>query len=110
MSSYADANYLYRRQRMERPHWTSRRTWVLRAALVAMLVLGLWIGLARVAYGGGPSGTEHIVVQPGQSLWTIAAARYPDDDTRDRVSQIVELNHLPSASIYPGESLTIPLP
>ena len=108
MSSYADANYVYRRRRYERSSWVSRNPWLLRALLVLALATALWLGVTRVAYGGGPTGSETLTVQAGQSLWSIAATRYPDDDTRDRVSQIVELNHLGSASIYPGESLLVP--
>jgi LysM repeat protein len=49
-----------------------------------------------------------VVVQPGDTLWTIAAARYPADDTRMRVDEIEQLNNLSSPLISVGETLRLP--
>jgi hypothetical protein len=74
-----------------------------------LVVLGiLMVALVQAAYGGGRTGTETIIVQPGQTLWSIAAERYPDDDTRGRVGEMVQLNHLGADPISAGERLSVP--
>jgi nucleoid-associated protein YgaU len=78
--------------------------WFLVAALI---VLASW-ALARVALGGTAPATTTVVVQPGDSLWAIAAARYPGADTRERVDAIERLNGLSSPVIVAGETLQLP--
>jgi hypothetical protein len=41
-------------------------------------------------------------------LWTIAAQRYPGDDTRARVDEIERENGLKSPVVYPGQELRVP--
>lgn len=56
-------------------------------------------------------GTERVltevVVQPGDTLWDIARTQMPEEDPRDAVARIRELNQLPSAQIFPGQVLTL---
>ena len=75
--------------------------------VVALIVLASW-GLARVALGGTAPATTTVVVQPGDSLWSIAAARYPGADTRERVDAIERLNGLSGPVIAAGETLQLP--
>jgi nucleoid-associated protein YgaU len=75
--------------------------------VVALIVLASW-ALARVALGGTAPATTTVVVQPGDSLWAIAAARYPGADTRERVDAIERLNGLNSPMIVAGETLQLP--
>jgi hypothetical protein len=108
MGSYVDA---YRPQRQARYHWRpaerrSARRLKLTIAATGMVVTALV--MSRVAYGGGPTGMETVVVQPGQTLWSIAAARYPDDDPRSRIDDIVRLNNLGSQPIHAGETISVP--
>ncbi len=51
-----------------------------------------------------------ITVEPGESLWTIAAeyAGFEYSDTRDYVSEVMKLNNLSSDEIHSGEHLIIP--
>lgn len=49
-----------------------------------------------------------VVVQPGQSLWTIAAASVPNRDTRDVIAEIVQLNNLDGGRVLPGQQLFVP--
>ena len=79
---------------------------VYRWALVLVASLAVMLGLSRIAQGGGPAAT--MVVEPGDTLWTIAAARYPADDTRMRVGEIEQLNNLSSPVISVGETLRLP--
>ena len=49
-----------------------------------------------------------VTVQPGQSLWGIAAAVAPDRDARDVVADIVQLNNLSAGAVFPGQQLFVP--
>ena len=77
-----------------------------RWALVLVAALAVMVALSRVAQGGEAAAT--VVVQPGDTLWTIAAARYPGDDPRARIGEIQRLNNLSSPVIVVGETLRLP--
>jgi LysM repeat protein len=79
---------------------------VLLAAAFLILVSLL---LARVAVGG-TAGVQSVVVQPGDTLWSIATAHYPDADPRERVDAIERQNGLNGPQITAGESLQLPPP
>jgi len=108
MSSYADANAAYRRARYRSRPLSKRQALSLKLGLSGLVLVALGAGFTSVAYGGGRTGTEQVVVQPGQSLWAIAQDRYPDEDTRSMVGQIVRLNHIDGQAIYAGERLQVP--
>jgi nucleoid-associated protein YgaU len=78
--------------------------------LVVVLMLALGVLLARVALGGTEPAYTVVVVQPGDTLWSIAAARYPAADPRERVQAIEALNGLSGPDILAGESLELPQP
>lgn len=48
-----------------------------------------------------------VVVQPGDTLWSIARTQVPDQDPRDVVGAMRDLNQLESAEIFPGQVLTV---
>ncbi|SFU78222.1 LysM peptidoglycan-binding domain-containing protein [Alicyclobacillus macrosporangiidus] len=50
-----------------------------------------------------------VQVAPGDTLYELARRFDPADDYRVVVRSILEANHLPSAQIYPGQTLRIPL-
>jgi hypothetical protein len=76
---------------------------------VWVLIAGAGVALARVAVGGTePVAT--VVVQPGDTIWSIAAERYPAADTRERVDAIERLNGLSGPLIVAGETLELPPP
>src|SRR5216683_6603929 len=93
-----------------RPIRSSRSDQALRRlyrwALVFVAALAVMLALSRVAQGGTAATT--VVVQPGDTLWTIAANRYPGDDTRARVDDIERLNDLSGPLIVVGETLRLP--
>jgi nucleoid-associated protein YgaU len=83
------------------------RAWRAVAVLVAVVVASL--GLALVAHGGSTPVYTEVVVQPGDTLWSIASERYPSDDVRVRVDEIERLNGLQSPVIQVGETLRLPV-
>ncbi len=66
------------------------------------------VGLAKVAYGGAAPADVTVVVQPGDTLWSIATDHYPADDVRARVADIERLNGLQGPLIEVGETLRLP--
>lgn len=88
------------------------RTAVLLVAVLLALV-GFVAGQGGVsragAVDGGPATTQ-VVVQPGQTLWGIAAATLPDENTSDAVRRIADLNGLaPGVTLVPGQPLVLPV-
>lgn len=105
-----------------------RRRLAVGLVLAAVLVLSLFLAsaaAARIAGGepssaaGGPSPTSAaasraagvaapatVVVQPGDTLWTIAATVAPDVDVRITVDRLVALNG--GSPIVVGQELNLP--
>jgi nucleoid-associated protein YgaU len=99
----APANARRRRRRMRA---IERRVLLALAGALVLLVL-----LGNVVYGGSSGGTQTVTVAPGDTVWGIAASHYPDDaDLRQRVDDIVSINHIRGGSLVPGQALTIPPP
>lgn len=55
-----------------------------------------------------PTPAVTVTVQPGDTLWSIAAATVPGRDTRDVVADIAALNHLDGGGVRPGQQLFVP--
>jgi nucleoid-associated protein YgaU len=79
-----------------------------RWALVMVAVIAVSLGLSKVALGVDRPVDATVVVQPGDTLWDIAAARYPGDDVRVRIDEIERLNGLHGPTIEVGETLQLP--
>ena len=47
-------------------------------------------------------------VSSGDTLWKIASEQAPNQDPRDFIAQLVELNKLTSDSVTPGQRLLLP--
>jgi nucleoid-associated protein YgaU len=81
--------------------------------LVAALLLANAV-VARTAGGGTPtpvagtSASAVHVVQPGDTLWSIAADVAGTGDVREVVDLIQELNGLQDAVLMPGQVLELP--
>jgi len=73
--------------------------------LFAVTVLVLWGVVARASEGAGP---EHVyVVQPHDTLWSIAEQSYGGDPRRG-IWKLERRNHLSSPTIVPGQRLLVP--
>ena len=79
-----------------------------RLGLVLGAVAAAILGLAVVAHGGTTPTYTEVVVQPGDTLWSIATEHYPSDDVRARVDSIEEANGLQSPRIFVGQTLRLP--
>jgi LysM repeat protein len=64
--------------------------------------------MTGVAQGADRGEPPMVVVRSGDTVWNIAAQRYPGDDVREVVQEILQLNRLSSPIIQPGEALTLP--
>jgi hypothetical protein len=86
---------------------------VLVIVISAMLI---WTGVAGGAQAPSPGaparsvyqGMAQIVVQPGQTLWSIAAAVDPSADPWTAVQQISDANALSGTQIQAGQLLWVP--
>jgi LysM domain-containing protein len=81
------------------------------AAVACLLSLTLAGGALASNHGAahaGYRGMRQIVVQPGQTLWSIAAAAAPAADPRLVIPQIEEANSLAGSTVYAGETLWVP--
>ena len=88
-----------------------RRLLVLGAVLVlAALVIAAVSALQAEppSFGAEPAATVTYVVEPGDTVWSIAAALVPDADPRPLVDEIVEANG--GARLDVGQRLELRLP
>ena len=77
-----------------------------RILLIALAVTFLgWTLLTRPSDGAGRP--QAYVVRPGDTLWSIAAARYAGDP-REGIWKLQRRNHLAGTTITPGERLVLP--
>ena len=79
---------------------------VLALALLVVLLPGAWRAMAT-AQVEGPT-TVAITVQPGDTLWGIAAEIDPGADPRALIAEIREMNALTQSGLVPGQELVIP--
>ena len=91
---------------------TRRGRVLLLTALVAVLFATFSLGRAAteaspITVASGPAVTQ-TVVEPGESLWTVARRIAPDNDPRDVVAQIRRLNDLSDSQLQPGQQLLLP--
>ncbi len=77
-------------------------------AVSAVAIAGQAIVTKSPAFLGGEEyAYTEVVVQPGDTLWSIAKAQVPSEDPRDVVGAMRDLNQLDSAEIFPGQVLTV---
>ncbi len=91
----------------------ARRRYALRRLVVGLVLLG--IPASVFLSGGGPTvpagagAGRTVVVQPGQTLWELAAAAAPPgSDPRAYVDAIVARNDLEGGLVEAGQRLELP--
>ena len=83
------------------------------AALLVTVISLLAAGAAQATnHGPAPRAARqdlvHVVVRPGQSLWSVAESADPDQDTRAVIQQIIDLNSLSGDTVAAGQQLWVP--
>ena len=81
-------------------------TLVATPVVVAALAFGINAGGATATSSATP--LAKVTVVGGESLWGLAKQIAPGADPRDVIADIISVNRLDSADIYPGEQLAIP--
>lgn len=81
------------------------------AALLLVVLAGSLLAGGTADAGTSPGApvpvTDHVVL-PGETLWSIAEAWAPDQDPREVIDTIVDLNALPGVDIRAGQTLALP--
>lgn len=81
-------------------------------AALPLVIVAMFLGLnggGAVATNTAPDATfEWVTVDPGQSLWDVAAEVAPQEDPREFAAQVVSLNQLTSSDVQAGQRLAIP--
>ncbi|CAN5299105.1 hypothetical protein BH11ACT1_BH11ACT1_20320 [soil metagenome] len=89
---------------------TRRGRWVL-AVVASVVAIGTGIAGGQ-AVAAGPTQALEVVgytVQPGDTLWRIAAdVAVPGEDVRDVIVELQDLNALPRAELTAGQHLVLP--
>ncbi|MGZ5401254.1 MAG: LysM peptidoglycan-binding domain-containing protein [Nocardioides sp.] len=83
---------------------------VFTVGLLVVLALGVMWGSGSVATDErGADQTLVVQVEPGDTLYDLAAQVTVDGDVNAMVEQIEELNNLESAMLYAGQQLRVPV-
>ena len=85
------------------PRPQRRRGW----GRILVLATVLLLATGRLAYGSGPPVSDRVVVQPGDTVWSIAATHYRGDP-RPHVGAILQANRLTTPLLKPGQALQLP--
>ena len=76
--------------------------------VVLIVLVATFLGWSLLTRSVDGAGRAHVyVVQPGDTLWSIASARYAGDP-REGVWKLQGRNHLAGTTISPGQRLTLP--
>jgi LysM domain len=90
----------------------TRRGRIVVAILAALAACGLFVAGASAAQASGPASAHgnatQVIVQPGDTLWSIAQNADPDADARAIVQQILQANRLADPNITAGQRLWVP--
>lgn len=76
--------------------------------LAVLLVVGLFVVPRMVSAASSVSAPQTHVVEAGETLWAVAGEYGGDADPRAYVDMLLEINHLSSPQVYPGQTLTLP--
>lgn len=77
-------------------------------SLLSLAAAGGALASSRGQARAGYAGLHQVVVEPGQTLWSIASAAEPAADPRAVIPQIMQVNSLTGAPIRAGQVLWVP--
>ncbi len=100
-----------RTERADAPLTLTRRGRLAITMLAALVLVGGGVAGAQNALAGDgatSTGTATVVVQPGESLWSIAGEAVPGADRRDVIIDIQQLNGLTTSQVSAGQTLIVP--
>ncbi len=83
-----------------------RRAFV--ALCVCLLITALISTVVFARTSGDISDYTPVVVEPGDTLWGLAAKYYPNTDRRDAIDEIKEVNELHDSVLHIGDVLLLP--
>ena len=72
---------------------------------VSLISLVAWVGFVHPSEATSPA--RVYVVEPGDTLWEVAARHYAGDP-REAVWRVQEANDLEGVVLHPGQRLTLP--
>ncbi len=78
------------------------------ALLITLLASGRAQATNHGQARGGYQGLHKIVVQPGQTLWSIASRAEPSADPRTVIQEIMTANALAGPTVTAGQLLWVP--
>lgn len=91
---------------------TARRRYRIRPGrlLAVALAVAFFVATGLLAARAAPVGKPAAVyvVQPGDTLWSIATRLAPDEDPRAWIARALKVNRLASPLIRPGQRLVLP--
>jgi nucleoid-associated protein YgaU len=90
---------------------TRRGRLVLLITAITLMLFGFSIGKSVSFASTVPApatGTQTVVVQPGETLWAIATQVAPKTDPRVTIQRIIALNGLRNSDILAGQQLALP--
>ena len=80
-------------------------------ALALGVALGSWVGPLLAGGDSGDlrlTGVSTVVVEPGDTLWSVASSVAGNRDVRAVVDEILQLNHLDGTELHAGQVLQLP--
>jgi nucleoid-associated protein YgaU len=79
-------------------------------AMAAGVAVGSWLGPLLGGADGDLrlAGDSSVVVQSGDTLWSIASSLDGDGDVRALIDEIQQLNGLRGSELRPGQTLLLP--
>jgi hypothetical protein len=84
-----------------------RQATVVTVAVVA--AISFFSGQAATAGSDAlQSNFTYVTIHSGESLWQLAGTLAPNEDPRDWIAKVVDLNALTSAEVTPGQRIALP--
>lgn len=90
----------------------SGRRFIRQATVVVVATvaaIGFFTGQAATAGSESVKANfTYVTIHAGESLWALAAEVAPEQDPREWIAKVVDLNALTSADLKPGQRIALP--